>query len=280
MNEEGSYGIEIRPTYETRRTIEMIEESWLERFNAMLAQFVYRVTENFRKELLDRIPDTKEYRKYRRSIKLAKIIGLDSKSSAYCVFVDTGFGAAKPVDAPQTLLYISPLKTRFRRPDPKIQVLMKYNPWTLDSIPFVPRSGQAKIQSRVVTKQIVRKVTKERHRDKSKWRPELIRAGYRETNKRRMPQRKYVKAVPDMLFEAMKLEFGVGAHPVPAWRPAAHWTVKHGVTFTFRRYPKLLRAIRDPEFGDWRHWPKKVERKIRFAATAQSKEFLKRIGYG
>jgi hypothetical protein len=209
---------------------------------------------------------------------MGQITGMDKNNWGYSVFVDTGFGAAKKVDGQSTLLYIRPLKTRLRRSDPAVLILEQYNPWTLDSLPFLPKTELAQIISRKVPKSVVRMVTKERYRDKTKWRVALQKTGYKEPHKSRKPLKKYPKAYPDVLFEVLRMEFGVGGKPVPAWKPAARWTVKSGFSTTFRKNPKLLKAITDPEFFGWQHWPLKTRRKMPVALTKQSKDFARRLG--
>jgi len=270
--------IAVRIPPRTRRVFRLIAQL-PERAAKMRAAFTFFVADRVSKLLQEKIPTAGEWRAYRSSLRVAKVSGLSSKESAFALSADQTARRVRQVDVPQTLLYIRS-RRRLRRPDPKIVVLEKYGPWTMDILPFMPKSTEAHIVARRVTEREAEKVRKFRQADRVKWRRALAEVGVRPSEHAQPKVAPDAKAVPDLALSALRLEFGLGGTKAQAhWRPAIRdLRSKAGLRALIQDQKGLLWSLTKPEFRKWRRWPPRTSRRIKSSEASTFLAFQSKLG--
>lgn len=152
---------------------------------------------------------------YGEALKLQAARGArGSTELAITLRAKAGAVAALPVD--KVVVYIR--RKAHAKPDAVLDILVRFSPWPLDTLPVVPASKAATIYHRRVTRDEVNRVRQQRRDDSSVWRVALQRAGARVEPMVLDPA---TPVVPDMLFQALRLEFGSRDRTgMPVWRPA------------------------------------------------------------
>jgi hypothetical protein len=254
-------------------------KEWPERSRALRSQLSYLSAKYVLKEMLELIPKKDDFKAYRMALQVAQIRGADAEDDAFAVRVDARHRRVKRVDVPKVVLYVKPLR-RPRRVKEEVKVLEMYNPWTYATLPFTPAKADANVVARKVSRAEVEKVTTSRKKDLPKVTRALARAGRREvkkTNRIKFPKR--MQKVPEVIFEAAKMEFGLGTdRSKPHWKPSIKKLIRSGLRELRRKEPKLTWTLTRPGFQGWRKWPTKTRRQIRMAEVALFRQFQKRLG--
>ena len=64
-----------------------------------------------------------------------------------------------------------------------------------------------------------------------------------------------MKAVPDVAYDSLRLEFGLGGMPSkPHWRPAILKLASGGLTGMIRTNREISQTMTDPTYQGWRNW--------------------------
>lgn len=265
----------VAPTRAARSSRNLVRE-WPRRTKGVRRLVAFRAAQMVRESLLEKIPRD-GWGEYREALKVARVTGDLGGADAFSVYADPKARKVREVDEPKTLLYIRS-RRRLKRVKPEIQVLEKYSPWTLETLPFTPKRSDAQLVSRTVTKREVKKVTKARLKDRKLWRHELLRVGVVLPSTRPGARDRVPKVVPDVAFEAMRLEFGFGVKGVPHWRPAVRGLVGSGLG-RLRRDPQIRGAFTKAGFTEWRSWVKiDTSTRIRAGDARNFLPFQKKLG--
>jgi len=273
-----SFEIVIRPDRKTRQ-LQLLSAQWDKRTARFQKLIPYLAAEYVRRDMLERIPKTEDMAAYRASLGVAQVTGGPKEINAYALRSNMRHRRVRKVDAPKTVLYIRS-KRQLRRVKPEVRVLERFSPWTLQTLPFMPKRNDALVISRRVSKQEADKVAKLRTADRPQWRHELNRLGKREVKKdRRLKVPKKAHIVPDVAFEALRMEFGLGGvKPKPHWRPSIRKLIAIGFKSMLRRDPRLKYTFTRLGFQGWKHWPPKTKTKIRLAEARNYLPFQRKLG--
>lgn len=227
--------------------IQMTGEEAPQRVKAVLRDFTLILAEFTLKTILARIPSTPENGLYRAALGVARVTGQDMGTAAHAVRVDKRSRKVTQVDAAKVVLYIR-RRRKARKVSPEVVVLENYNPWTMDTLPFMPKRTEVRVISRVLSEGEVKKISEDRQQDAPKWKRDLAQVGVRNFRKRRSPG---FQTVPDVAFEALRLEFGLGGRQArPHWRPAIQAAKGIGLKKA-TSHPRVERTLTDPEYRDW-----------------------------
>lgn len=252
----------------------VLANQWPKRTRKLIDMFAYLLTADTKKELVGRIPNQDQYKTYKNSVRMASVSGTEG---FYVISANPKARRVKAIVTEKVLLYVRP-RRRLGRVAPEITVLEKYSPWTAETMPFTPKRRDAVVVSRRVSASEVKKIARKRRRERPKWSVELAKVGVREVRKDRQVQiPKGVRAVPDVAFEGLRLEFGIGVKPVAHWRPAILWAKRNGPTLVIKGNRSLLQALGDPKFQRWKSWPPRV-RAVRGGEMVKFIPFMKRLG--
>lgn len=232
-------------------------KQWPKQMKKIETVVVRLATQEVYKTILRLLPPGDAYKLYRRSFRVSRLLGTDM----YGVHCALPPQKAHKLDTTQTILTIHPKHQRAVGPilPSPATVLEKYSPWTLDTLPFSPDRRVATIVSRRVAKGVVATTARKNMKQEALWRRELAEVGIRNIRKKHGPNEKTfsdARVVPDLAFDAFRLEFGLGGvRAKPHWRPAVRKLVQSGIAsiskrkeiidaFVHHRYPALQRMLR------------------------------------
>jgi hypothetical protein len=258
---KNTYSFFIRPTAKTKRDLQMIQDEWLERAEKLQDRFTQVASDHVLKNVVDRIPTKDEWSAYRDSLEVVNVA--TEGRSIFAIRSDSRARGISKVDVPRTVLYIRP-RRKLSRIRPEIKILERFNPWTINTLPFTPKRSDAQVISRKVQKLEVEEVEKDRKRDRKVWQKELARVGFRQpTRSKRLQVSKRVKALPDVAFEALRLEFGAGGTKArPHWRPGIRSVMTGSGVRHVGSMEERVSAMLKTGFRSWRSWPQKAKKTI------------------
>jgi hypothetical protein len=226
------------------------------RVRAVIDQVPYEASVETRDILLKRIP--KPYVELRKALEVGGVSGLGRKRFAYSVRAASRGRSVPASDLPSTVIYVTVKKKMLTRVLPATKILVEHSPWTLDTLPYQPDEKQAIVVSRKVNPKAVAQVRKLRKKDRRVWLKKMQNAGIREVRKDlRINPVVQAKAIPDVAFDSIRLEFGLGGlGSSPHWRPAVLALANGELVRRLRSAPRFVRALTDPEYRGWVRWPK------------------------
>lgn len=246
------------------------------RFKVLRDLAPWYAAEIVREAVAAKVPVTPEWRPYREGFETVRIGG--PRKPTFAVVVSGNKSSQiKKIDAPVTLIHVRALR-RMVRPAPSIQILERYSPWTMDTLPFMPTKREATVTSKRTTKQVALRVSKQRKQDRIFWAKDLEKAGRKETHKKDRPKTtpRTAKPVSDLQGHALRLEFGLGIKAVPHWRPALLPFIRDRNEI-FRRRPELL-DIFNLKFRHWKSMKSHPRKRISRADAKRFSPFAAKLG--
>lgn len=228
--------------------------------------------------VMEELPRSEDTALYRKALHVAQV---KTSGMPYMYAIR---GRAKRVEIADlkqqdTVLYVRVRKGKFVKKDPKIEVLAKYSPWTLDTIPYYPKKREAEVVARKAREREVQIISDSRKHDRRKWEAELSTLGVKVSRSKKAKAEKGSKAVADLAFLAARIEFGLdGRKAEPHWRPALQRLggARFGVVLSKHR--RIKRALTDPAFSQWKAWPPKLDRVISENTMKKYQGFQNRVG--
>lgn len=174
---------------------------------------------------------------YRDSLQL-----VDVGDGTYAIQAQSTSQKVSDVDAESTVLYVRAKGRRVLRVHPEIGVLARHSPWTMSTLPFFPSRRYAKVISRIVRRSELENILEDREKDKPIWKAELEKLGVRPAVKLVIPPKSLV--IPDVAFEALRIEFGLGGKQGRAhWRPALQALAKKGIPSMLSKRSPVLQSV-------------------------------------
>lgn len=253
-----------------------------QRMKAIMKMYAFVAAKQLLDGLLQKLPKGERWAELRKALELVEVPG--SGATYYAVRAKFRARRVKKVDVNRTVIYVRARKV-LDRPKPEVQLLEDLGPWTPDSLPFWPTPKDAVVIQRQVSKREADKIAKQRGIDLPKVRREFDRIGFAVNTKKHIdeqPKRKggRQKAIPDVAFEALSLEFGApGIRPIPAWRVTLSDLKSFGLKQAHLKYRQLSRALTDPRDRSWGQWPLPQKR----GKQSELKDYVPfqiRLGYG
>lgn len=178
-----------------------------ERIQAIIEKMPLWAAEEFLEQLMRRGPQ--DIPNYLKKLRIHRF--RDPKADHVFGVVLPGYEHSHKLtldDVSQTIIYVT--QRRKARPDRGVEVLERYNPWTMGTLPYDPGRAAA-ITSRKVTEREVGLIRDRRTRDRSRVDPELRELGIEVS--RSHPTLLSRKVSRDIVFEALRREFGVAGNP-------------------------------------------------------------------
>lgn len=238
----------FRPNMNLSQTILLFENHFVERRAKAIQRYVTHVAADaLLKGTVSRIPMAPAYKTYRDALRLVQG-GLPSEP----IFAVVGEVAKSEIIEKATdIIYFKPRK-KIGKMDKALSVLIQFQPWTQDTLPFTPTSDKATLMKRTVSKQDVIAIAKAREDDRPKWTSLLSEAGVQvKRQEAKIPSA--ASALPDILYTAMRLEFGLGgAQAVAHWRPAYREAQELVKRVFFK--PSMSEALLNWKDDQWMKW--------------------------
>jgi hypothetical protein len=223
---------------------------------SFLAYLSYSVAKGLKEDILSRIPNKKEFEIYKRAISIAKVSS--GNVPVYAIYLNNRVRGVKKVDTDKTIVLVKCKAKYPNGPELKIKALEKYGPWTLDTIPYLPKPTEAKITYKKSTSSEVKRVAKARNKDRKTWEKELAKYGVR-VSKKSAVKIKMGKDTPDVAFLALNLEFGLnGQKAMSHWR-ASQRQILPNLKKLFATDHSITKTFSDPTYGAWEQWPPKTK---------------------
>jgi hypothetical protein len=228
--------------------------------------------------VLEEMPRSDDTELYRKALHVVQV-----KSSGepyiYAIRGRTKRIQVEELKQENTVIYIRMRKGKFVRKDPKIEVLAKYGPWTLDTIPYYPKKSEATVVARKAREKEVQSISDSRKRDRSKWAPELARLGVRVNRSKKAKPEKGSKAISDLGMLALRIEFGLdGRKATPHWRPAIRRLGGKRFGVVLSKHRRIKQTLTNPNFKAWKRWPPKLDRQVSMQALKRYQGFQTRVG--
>lgn len=248
----------------------LLVKEWRKRTRAVRSQFLYVAVDNVYKDLLSYIPS--EYTDLKRSLHMQRIQGLPDTIDGYVIRALPRKMNITKEDSNSVVIYVS-AKTNLMRSVPEAtKILEDFSPWTTEMIPYAPDPKTATVISRRVSPREVNRVRQLRNRDKVVWRRRAKEAGIKIERTIFQPRPRELASVPDVAFESLRLEFGLGGSPSkPHWRKAILKLALRGEAGMIARKREFIRTMTDSTFRAWERWPTKVSE---FATVAESQRYV------
>lgn len=272
------FSITVKPLAGAEGRLELIRD-WPERMEHVQPMIPYLAAEYVHKYIRAKLPRGSDYRAYRQGLEVAKIRGLGEGEYGYALQINMKSPLVRKIRPNQVLLYVH-AKKRSTRTDPTVAVLEKYNPWTVDSLPFTPNPKVGFVKTKKVRAPVVVKTTQARMKQKSAWSRELAHVGHRDVHKdRRLKIPKKVQFLPAIALEAMKMEFGLGgSKSQPLWRMGVRHALQGGIRAVLRNPKYLVFPLTRPSYKLWKKWPPRTKNFIPATQAKKYTGFQKKLG--
>lgn len=247
---------------------------WHARARAVAKQFAYKAASKAYEDLKDNISTSN--RALAESLQFARVTGLPDSEAGFVIRAVPEGTSVEKTGVDNTLVYVS-AKPKAPR---SALILEEHSPWPVDMLPYEPPSGKVDMVSRRVSPRVVARVREVRKRDRPVWRRKMNEAGLREIRKdQRLDMNRRMKAVPDVAFDSIRLEFGLGGTPPrPHWRPAILQLASRGGAGKISRQREFFRAMTDPTYMGWKKWPSRVPAKAGVMELKRYVPFEKKLG--
>jgi hypothetical protein len=162
--------------------------------------------------------------------------------------------------------------------DKVVEVLMDYQPWTLDTLPITPDPKKAVTISRKASRKAVEAVNKARKAQKREWTDALLHVGVRPPPKKEELDKPSIKGMPDFVYQALALEFGLGGvKSQAAWRPAMVKVNTLVASMFADNSAGFAEALLDWQNTEWKQWKSLSAKKVSLADVATFVGFQDKI---
>jgi hypothetical protein len=250
-----------------------------ERAKAVVGMLPYLAAQFTYKHLLTKIPRTSEFKGYRRGLEIARIRGT-STVVGYSVRIDPKNRFVKTVDPNQVVVNVKIKETRMMPVDPEIRVLIKYNPWTMETLPFIPDKRQAQVVSKKATRKEVIEAAKRVNAKRSQWQMELTRYGIKPVARsNRITFSKATQNLPNLILRALQTEFGLGKdRPKPIWHYALGQLKTSGIHSLVKQKKYWVFPLTEASDKVWKKWPPKTRHLISSSEAQKYVGFERKLG--
>ena len=269
--------IQIRISPQEIRRVQKFLREYPARLRAVEGYLAYSAAEMIRERIQALVRDVAGSESYRLGLQVVRV-ETGAEGVAYAVRVKPTARGIDRVDPKKTVLLVIPRKNVLKATPDEILILQRYNPWTVETLPFQPDRGDANVVSRMVRDEEAEFIAKKRMRQMPQIRQELARAGKRpgKDDQRRVKVKPGTDVVPDVAFDALRMEFGFGGGAkVPHWRPSIRYAIANiGVLF---KSGQMMDTLRDPSYSGWTRWPPAGSGTISAAEASTFEAFEKKI---
>lgn len=257
--------------------VRRLSQEWQLRVRAVERRFLKRAVNQVYDDLLGYLPTDRDA--LRDSLQVSRIRGLPDDTAGYAIRSVPKMVRAARESQEDMVIYVAAKPNLMQALPESVKILADYSPWTLETLPYPPDPKTADIISRRVSRREVIKVTKARRRDLPSVRRMLSLAGIRVADMRTSMRGRGIAALPDIAFESLRLEFGLGGAPSkPHWRRAILKLALRGGVGRIAKKKELFRALSDLSFRRWRQWLVEKGRGISPVQARKYVPFEKRLG--
>lgn len=128
-------------------------------------------------------------------------------------------------------------------------IFVRYGPWTIDTVPFVPNNQEGALLYVSVEADEYERVKNKNDNDRSKIENEMKAIGKTLGNTKRVVDG--IVAINDLEYYALRREFGHIVGEKPVWKPALNKIRKWGAKYIISTNKQLWRALFDPSYSGY-----------------------------
>jgi hypothetical protein len=244
--------LEFKPSMALQQTLEMFEQHVVEqRVKSIRRKVLFDAATRLHESVLLKLPQKPQYSAYRNALRIVEAgIGDDLVFAVQALPTE-----AEEIDKNTDIITFKPTRKNKGKPDPTVDVLIKYQPWTMDTLPLAPDPAYATLVSKRASNTMVKAVSKARELQRREWTDALLKAGTRLPPRKDDVDTTKIKGMPDFVYQALALEYGLGGvKAVAAWRPALV-SVKGMVSKMFSSDSAgFAEALLDWQNTEWKKW--------------------------
>lgn len=235
--------IEIIPTSGWKRFEKIFGSSVRERYRWFLFEFGKKANLLFQKRLGESASKLPGGNVYKKRLALAEVRD-KAKRSWFATVMEAQTLEQGEYDADRVILSVASRYSGIAG-DPVREILQAFGPWTVETIPFVPKSRTGLVVAKEAEEEKVAEV-----REANLARGDTVRAKMLELEVPFDPRDvvyQTLNVVPDFASLAKSWEFGSRKGGVPVWRPSLRWLRTTGVK-QLQKDKKLLRVWTEANF--------------------------------
>lgn len=259
--------IQLKKDSNFRKREELFKE--LEyRTTAFNRLFIIKIAEFFSKQVKGRYKKVKEeeaeliannliyafvdYKKVPRKEKSEKRVVTTVAEEHYsAVIAGATPRGAQDINKDETILKVIANRGGVKQVSAGVFILVRFGPWHMDALPFIPDEAEATILFIKSTKDKVLAIKKNNNRQRSKVRMMLNKLKIKYSSRKDIEEN--LKGYDDLEYWVFRREFGLDGPKVRAWKPALDYIVNQGYMDVLRKDPKLLKILLDPNFKDYKN---------------------------
>lgn len=222
-----------------------------ERMTAMRKRMMRDLTKSFADEVKEAIPEGTEMKAYKDSIETRRVTGsMKDSESAFAIISDPKPLKLQDLNPESYVIYAVPAgaSTDFYG-----QLLIQYSPWVKDRLPLNYADAQGvRFVHRKVTEDETKRLTDVNDRvlkdNKVAFRRALAQLPPKP--EKEIEQLRPPESMPDIMFMALRMEFGIQSRHVPHWGRAYRHREKI-LRRVLKDKKKYSRFVMDPNFNGW-----------------------------
>jgi hypothetical protein len=237
------------------------------RMTAFLKRFVITVADNFAKQIKGRYKNLSDeeaklisenieafFVKYKKAPapdkgEVKKITNTIERHYS-AVMVHAVKRKASDNDVNTTIVKVLANKKSLPQSPPSVFFLVRYGPWTIDTLPFIPKDVDATILFVKAPTEQVSKIKDKNEKQSSFIRDSLLKLNIKLTSPEE--SRTQLDGYDSLDFWVLKKEFGIDARKQSVWKPAIDYMYKEGYKKIIALEPSIFKLLFDPNFKDYK----------------------------
>jgi hypothetical protein len=214
----------VGPWRQLRESLESREQ----RVMAVKTRIILDLMEQFLDDLKSRVPRGGDMDVYRKSLKIVELSGVGSKVDgdvAFAIVAENEKLDVSKLPPSETVVYVSAKGDKL---SPRSTMAVEYSPWTLSWLPQELSMNEVRLVHRKVSRREIIKLGKENEKVVSKFSSQFARAGIKfNVNDIKGKEKATMHSLPDIAFEALRMEFGIDRKQVRHWGYAKDRVMGH-----------------------------------------------------
>jgi len=234
-------------------------------------ELVRGMARRFMEDMKAQLPDTPEMEQYKDSLQLRALTGPVKKDEvSYAIFSDPKEMEVAHLNEKEAVVYV---EAKLGKLSELSQLAIDYSPWTVDQLPRNLPGHEVRFVHRQVTEGEVDEIRERNLKTIQQYSAQFTRAGAKFDKADEIDQ---PATIPDLAFQAIRMEFGIGQKPVRHWSYALHrfsGRIKEMTTS-----PSIYgKHVEDPNFTGWRAPMGRVRKMTLQDFLSKCKEFQERV---
>lgn len=289
--------IKIQPNKREWELLQRMVHEWEDRYFAFLRAYSAEASRVGLKRVKAKGPSDKEVGfEYKKRLKLANVeitqfeepvslwdsfkkkkhvketvTRMDGRACA--IVYDAKKELVRELDPQKTIIRV---KTTIKKPSKAAVILTVNNPWTSDTLPWVPKESEAELIYEKVDEVVVTEVRNKKKRKIVRIVNDLKRAGVKGLSlKKQSSKVQDAKTISTVVQKVLQVEFGIGVRRRKHWREMIRFMKQKGDR-EVSKDARLLRVLGDPTYRAWKRLGV-FKRKVKKDSADEFNSFQKKL---